>query len=624
MDNQNEKLLSWKEAIRYNIKAIALLNKRYPKMMLSRVLWTGWNSLSPYVTIYLSALLIDKIAASDEPKNIIILAVVTLLSNVLISLVSALLMRWKNNLNDGAWLKVTHIFTDKLLHMDFCDIDDIEVHKKHSTIEQNHQGGGWGLFETMWSYELLIAAVLSLGGGIALSVSLFTRKVPVSGGRLSVLNHPFVNFGIIVLMSGITYLSPMLENRITKRWAQFANLHNLGNRLFFAYGYMGRNAEHAADIRMYRQDLLGTKYLRNTANPFGSKGVMAKQAMGHNGLCHAASGAISVVFTGVVYLYVCLKAWAGAFGVGAVTQYVSAVTSLSGGVSSLMEMLGEMRTNASFLKSVFELLDSPNAMQKGDVPVPKCKYDEYEIEFQNVSFRYPGSEVYALRNVSVKLNAGQKLAMVGENGSGKTTFIKLLCRLYDPTEGIIFLNGRDIREYDYEEYLKVFSVVFQDFKLFAFLLGQNVAAQESYSEEFAEKCLEKAGFSERLKTMPDGLNTYLYKEFDKNGVGVSGGEAQKIAIARTLYKDSPFILLDEPTAALDPLAEAEIYEKFNDMVEDKTAIYISHRLSSCRFCDDIMVFHEGEVVQRGSHEMLLEHADGKYAQLWNAQAQYYA
>ena len=209
------------------------------------------------------------------------------------------------------------------------------------------------------------------------------------------------------------------------------------------------------------------------------------------------------------------------------------------------------------------------------------------------------------------------------NGSGKTTFIKLLCRLYDPTEGQILLNGIDIRKYNYGEYMNIFSVVFQDFQLFALPLGQNVAGQVDYDPVRAEDCLQKAGFGDRLEKMPKGLETYLYKDYDKDGVDISGGEAQKIAIARALYKDAPFIILDEPTAALDPIAEAEIYEKFDEIVEDKTAIYISHRLSSCKFCDRIAVFHEGSVIQQGTHTQLLSDEAGQYYALWNAQAQYY-
>ena len=245
------------------------------------------------------------------------------------------------------------------------------------------------------------------------------------------------------------------------------------------------------------------------------------------------------------------------------------------------------------------------------------------VEFRDVSFRYPNTETYALRHVSLRFRIGERLAVVGMNGSGKTTFIKLLCRLYDPTEGVILLNGVDIRKYNYDEYLSIFSVVFQDFRLFSFSLGQNVAAGAEYDRERAVSCLREAGFGERLDRMPEGLETSLYQDFDKAGMEISGGEAQKIALARALYKNAPFIVLDEPTAALDPVSEYEVYRKFNEISGGRTAVYISHRLASCRFCDEILVFHEGQIVQHGAHEALLAESGGKYAELWNAQAQYY-
>jgi ATP-binding cassette subfamily B protein len=209
------------------------------------------------------------------------------------------------------------------------------------------------------------------------------------------------------------------------------------------------------------------------------------------------------------------------------------------------------------------------------------------------------------------------------NGSGKTTFIKLLCRLYDPDEGEIHLNGIDIRKYDYNEYMRLFSIVFQDFKLFSFSLAQNVAASVRYDEKVVEDALDKVGLEKRLETMPKGIETPLYKDFDEDGVEISGGEAQKIALSRALYRDAPIIILDEPTAALDPISEFEIYSKFNEIVGTKTAFYISHRLSSCRFCDEIAVFNEGRIIQKGNHEELLKDEHGKYYELWNSQAQYY-
>ena len=262
-------------------------------------------------------------------------------------------------------------------------------------------------------------------------------------------------------------------------------------------------------------------------------------------------------------------------------------------------------------------------MYQGSLTVEKRDDNEYYVEFRDVSFKYPGSDVWALRHVNLKFKVGEKLAVVGMNGSGKTTFIKLLCRLYDPAEGEILLNGVNIKKYNYDEYMSVFSVVFQDYRLFAFTLGQNVAARTDYDEERVKHCLHQAGFKERLETLPNGTETYLFKNYDKNGVEFSGGETQKIALARALYKDAPFIILDEPTAALDPVSEYEVYSNFNRISGEKTAIYISHRLASCRFCDKIAVFDHGEIIQRGSHDELVADKNGKYYELWHAQAQYY-
>ena len=329
------------------------------------------------------------------------------------------------------------------------------------------------------------------------------------------------------------------------------------------------------------------------------------------------------LFLGLAYLFVCLKACGGAFGIGSVTQYIGAITALSAGVGLLLETLGTYYNNGVFLQTTFAFLDMPNQMYQGSLTIEKRRDRAYEVEFKKVSFKYPNTDTYALKDFSITFKVGNRLAVVGENGSGKTTFIKLLARLYDPTEGEILLNGINIRKYDYQEYLSIFSVVFQDFQLFPFPLGENVGASSLYDRPWATTCLEEAAFRERLETMPQGIDTYLYKTFHEKGVDISGGEAQKIAIARSLYKDAPFIILDEPTAALDPVAEFEIYRQFNTLVKNKTAIYISHRLSSCRFCDEIIVIDHGRLAQQGTHEELLQEKDGKYATLWQAQAQYY-
>jgi len=621
MEN-SKKLKSWKEMLKMNHRALHILYQQYPQMVLSRFFYAAWTSLAPYTGIYLSALIIEELAGNRDSGRLQFLVLLTLGITALIASITAFLNRWKETHDAGFWHKYEKIYINKLLDMDYVNLDGPKTKELLFKIQQNQNGGGWGFFHVIGNYETLCSSVLTIVGGMSLTISLFLSKIPESAGAYVIFNHPVFMILIAAVMLGITYISPTLSNKEGSYWARSADKQRLANQLYGFFGWLGHRKEIATDVRMYRQEKMSENVLADGNSIFGSHGHFIK--MSHFvGLYSAASAAVSVVFTGVVYLFVCLKAWAGAFGLGAVTQYVASITKVSGGVSGLVATLGDMRNNASFLARVFEFLDMPNHMYQGSLTVEKRRDRKYEVEFRNVSFKYPGSDQYALRNVNMKFEIGKRLAVVGMNGSGKTTFIKLLCRLYDPTEGEILLNGIDIRKYNYAEYMMIFSVVFQDFNLFSLKLGENVASATDYDAEKVRDCLEKAGFWEQLGEMEKGLDTYLYKDYDKDGVNISGGEAQKIAIARALYKDAPFIILDEPTAALDPIAEAEIYAKFNEIAGDKTAIYISHRLSSCKFCDEILVFHEGAVIQQGTHASLVEDEDGKYFELWNAQAQYY-
>lgn len=336
-----------------------------------------------------------------------------------------------------------------------------------------------------------------------------------------------------------------------------------------------------------------------------------------------AEVALTFLRNGAAYGYLLALALGEGLSVSEFLLYFTAVGNFTTWVAGILKGFGELHQFSLELSSVRSYIEAPEPfrMEGGKAIEPDTSLP-YALELRDVSFRYPNTETWALRHVNMKFQVGSRLAVVGENGSGKTTFIKLLCRLYDPTQGEILLNGIDIRKYSYRQYIDLFSVVFQDFQLLAFPLGQNVAAAVEVDKGRAARCLEMAGFGKRLAALPQGLETPLYKEFDESGVQVSGGEAQKIALARALYKDAPFVVLDEPTAALDPVAEMEVYENFDKIVGDKTAVYISHRLSSCRFCDDIAVFDHGHIVQQGSHDTLVE-APGKYQVLWHAQAQYY-
>ena len=624
MSKKKTKAMSNREMLKITKRAFLTLYRMHPLVMVSGIIRTLWGALTPYIGIYLSAQLIGELAGNRNPERLRILVLWTLISAASIGLIGSLLGRWNDAQRRKIWWANDHMFVEKGLSMDFVRVDDSETQKMLSTIQQNQNGGGWGLMKTIDQINGVIHNIFSIAGGIALSVTLFTTPVPESAGKWTILDSPVFLLAIIAAMFIIPAISAIISNKANAVFARGSTDHNLANRLFGYFCYMGQNYQMATDLRMYEGwASTSMAHALKKEGLFDSKGERAKQAKGKVGLLYTLSGAVSKLFQLLVYLYVCLKARAGAFGVGGISQYVAAVTAVATGASKFISLWGDLKNNAVFVKLIFEYLDIPNEMYQGSLSTEKRRDADYEIEFRNVSFKYPGSDTYALKDVNMKFRVGEKLALVGRNGSGKTTFIKLLCRLYDPAEGQILLNGIDIRKYDYDDYRSVFAVVFQDFKLFGYTIGQNVATAEKYDAIKARDCLVKAGFEERLNTLPDGLESYIGKARSDTGFNCSGGEAQKIAIARALYKNSPFIILDEPTAALDPVAEAEVYSNFNSIVGDRTAIYISHRLSSCRFCDEIAVFDKGTVVQKGGHEELVSDKDGIYASLWNAQAQYY-
>lgn len=621
-NSDNKKKISFFDAWRLNLRAWRVFAGRCPMLFVTAFLSSAFSALSPYLAIWLSARLIDELTGARDPQRLGNYVILILSVSLVTSLIGALLRRWR------AYYKRTYIifnrvFADKYLSMDFQDIESQKVRDLYDTIMQNRNWNSSGLCRTVSFFEDAVSSVFGLIGGIGMTVGMFAARVP--DGKLSFIGSPWLIVAVIGAMICAALGGPALRNRAGEYDKRYAPMARFGNRAFGSYGYMCVDASHdrSADLRMYRQQENVCDTYFESLNDFTPGCQLAKWAKGPMGALCAASSCMSVLLSGVVYLFVCLKAYAGAFGIGAVSQYVGASTQLFGGIAKLIAVMGSVMYNASFLEDTFRFLDLPNRMYQGSLTTEKRSDRNYEIEFRDVSFRYPGSETYALRHVNMKFRVGSRLAVVGMNGSGKTTFIKLLCRLYDPTEGQILLNGIDIRKYRYDDYINIFSVVFQDFSLLSMPLGENVACGVDVDEAKAQKCLADSGFGERLGTLENGLETYINTELSKNGVVFSGGEKQKIAIARALYKDSPFIILDEPTAALDPIAEAEIYSKFDDIAGDKTAVYISHRLSSCKFCDEIAVFDHGAVVQMGTHEALLGDPHGKYSELWHAQAQYY-
>ena len=609
------KKMSFGERIRITKRGFGILRKYCPGLSEQKALYEFIHSLQPFITIWFSARIVDELTNHCRKDYIASYVICVITINFICIVFQNVLLHICKEKESQMWIWFEKVFSDKQMSLDYDDLEDVSIQKQRQEVEENLFMFGNGLAQLVWGTSVMVKVFINIFVALLMSGTLFISK---TGEKI--VDHPIwivAILGCITLCGFSNYKATRKENSLFMKWCDNSLWFN---RTFMFFGHeLYTNLERAKDVRIYRQDTLAIKKIEELE----AWGKAEKKNSFHMAFFPSVAGFIVGLGNCACYLFVAIKAFLGAYGVGSVVQYVSVLTRLGDGIRDLMFMVSDNELYCAHLKKMYDYLDIPNHMYQGSLTVEKREDNEYYIEFRNVSFKYPRTENYVLRNVNLKFKIGEKLAVVGMNGSGKTTFIKLLCRLYDPTEGEILLNNVDIRKYDYKEYMSIFSVVFQDFKLFSFGLGQNVSASFNYNEEFAKRCLEKAGFYERLQSMKRGLETSIYKDLDEEGVEISGGEAQKIALARALYKNAPFIILDEPTAALDPIAEYEVYSKFNEIVQDKTAIYISHRLSSCRFCDIIAVFDGGQIVQRGVHDRLLQDTHGKYYELWNAQAQYY-
>lgn len=577
------------------------------------------TAVTPLIPTYFTAKIIDELAGDKNVKNLIIYA--TLLTGL--TFMFYLWGRFTNiNLNkiyDELYWVESKTFMEKIVTLDYELLENKEFQDNVKAYKNAFSNNGSVCIGIWWRITEIISGFLSIIFSIIL-----VRKPIIQCLKIDNTNFETSVWPLIILVVTVGILATIMAVMGGKMQKAEAKIQVEINKNIGIYNYwldFPKKYKNGKEIRI-----------------FGAKKLILKlsdKQVNDSTMCHldkmgnarmktlTINYVLQALLMGSFFLFVALKAYAGLFSVGDLSMFIGIATTMAGSISMISQipyLMGVECTTIGYLKNV---LETKPVKQIGTMPVEKNNDDKYEIEFKNVSFKYPNTENMILKNLSVKLTVGERLAIVGMNGSGKTTFIKLLCRLYDPTEGEILLNGIDIKKYNLMEYMKIFSVVFQDFKLFAVPLCQNISTSVEYDKNRLWDSLKKAGIDERVKEMPLEENTSLYKDFDDKGVEISGGEAQKLALARALYKNAPFIILDEPTAALDPISEYEIYERFNSFVGEKTAVYISHRLSSCRFCDKIAVFHDGRIIETGSHDELVTNENSKYYELWNAQAQYY-
>ena len=581
-----------------------------PKYFPLKFLQIVFENFSPYFTLWMSSEIVTALYENRSKESIYTLIVITLLGNLIVRILGAVLNRTAETEAEVLTNNEAAVLNAKTLSLDYDKLENTEIRQHRRRITENSWINFYGVMNMRLSIERTMTSLIN----IFFSLILFAEMVSLlasTGFDLSGVML-FAALIIVVILNFVARSKKSSKVQVAYKTVSDQMLEE--NRLSSGYSPDGM------DNRIYKQQVIVDRFYA----PLQKKHLEVFS----NLFSVDFKASIPITITEKLselcsYLIICLYCILGAFPVGSIIKYVGYLGKLTDNIGTLLQTRNDFKNNEQFLAVYLDYFDIQNDMYQGSLSVEKRSDKKFDIEFRDVSFKYQGAEDYALKHINLSLNVGERLAVVGMNGSGKTTFIKLLCRLYDPTEGEIVMNDFNVRKYDYRQYLDLFSVVFQDYKLLAVPLGNNVASSDRWDTAKVERLLDEVGFGDRYSKMPKKLDTSLYKDFDEDGVNVSGGEAQKIALARALYKEAPFIILDEPTAALDPVAEAEIYSKFDEIVGDKTAIYISHRLSSCRFCDKIAVFDQGEIVQIGTHEELLREQHGKYYELWCAQAQYY-
>ena len=534
------------------LKGIGIWQKIVPTYVPYLIFDSIFNCLKPYFPLYMSAQIVNELAGSCETPKLLLLAAIAVIGSFALSLLSRFTTGKLGAIRSLSYTRHEAYMFDVANHFQYEHLEDPEVALTRNKITSVMNATSSGLQMILYLVDDILRKMLNVIVSVALTVSLFRTAAGSYTGFFAFINSPWTGLLLIAVIVANSMLCVKLSTRsianINKALSELAPQNNL----VFAHVRAKGPDMHIFklnDISMadYKKYLLRPKWVADYEK------ALTSQAIGNRML--------NMVVKIIVFVFTAAKAWIGVIGIGNFILYQGTVQKFVDSLSDLGSDIGTLRDNNQYLEETFAYLEMPNDMYKGTLAVEKRDDIDYEIEFRDVSFRYPRSDEWVLRHVNMKFKIGDKLAIVGENGSGKTTFIKLLCRLYDPTEGKILLNGIDITRYRYDEYMALFSVAFQDYSLFAFSVAQNVAASESIDEERVLSCLNRVGLGDKVSGLPKGIHTNIGRDFENDGVDFSGGEQQKIALARALYKDAPFMILDEPTAALDPIAEAEVYTR---------------------------------------------------------------
>ena len=598
-----------KVPVRDTIKLLWAMDRKFPVIV---ILQGGLNALLFYLPVLLVARILDLLVYRENSADPVSIAVVGLVGIWLLKGVKALLEKEMKTRSYQIAMRFETLVPVNTLNISFSDLESDYAKEMRARILADRSWGS-GFFGVADKFCNLCNSGFELLGSVIMLIPLAMQVSGSAAGKVAAAL--LFNIGLAVV--GASVYAKWYQKKESAAMNQMTQAEKNSRFWYMDEGGSGAiGAQSLKDIFMYRAKKMIQKTI-DTEREGVRKNVFTIARINSAG--GLGTGMIQGILLCVSYYCVLALAIAGTITVGMVLRYAQAIFQACMSVSASIRLAGEFRTDVGRIASTLEYLNLEAEKTKGDSFTEMTKG---VIEFRNVSFRYPGTKELVLDHVSLKIEPSEKIAVVGKNGSGKTTLVKLLCRLYEPEEGEILWNGKNIREYDLREWQKIFAIVFQDYSLLSLTLGQNVAASEQYEAERAKEVLQLAGFGERLNKLKKGLETVVYPEYEQDGVSFSRGEEQKIAIARAIYKGGQICILDEPTAALDPVSESRVYESFDEIVKGKTAVYISHRLSSCKFSDRIFVLDNGKIAESGTHEALLS-KNGLYAQLWQAQAQYY-
>lgn len=567
----------------------------------------------PYLSLFFSARILNLLLAKSY-RACLYTVVVFLLTQYGLGLFEKICRQYLDGQKELCLARTEQKVTAKALELEFEKFEKTETMDAIRRTNVSSMGSG-NVGDQLIVIHTLITSLLSVLYALFFLLRLFLLS---DSSRNNFFTSSFSMLALLLLCGVQLALSSRINRRSTQKKIELNQGNDHSNSVANYLVNVMLEERRADDIRIGHLDHFLDVQFGKAMEHFLP---MYLDFARFSAITDGKNALLSLLSNFAAYLVIGARALYGVLPIGDVLLYAGSVTRAMSDLQTFLATGSEFDYINSYLSTYEDFIAQPSMAYDGTLPIEKRDDGQYEFAFHDVSFSYPGTNIPVLEHVTLSFAVGEKTALVGRNGAGKTTLIKLLCRLYEPTSGYITLNGIDIRKYSYKEYTQAFSVVFQDFHLFSLPLDENIAAGTEIDEAALQSSLAKVGLTDRVQQLPQGVRTRLYNN-NGSGVDLSGGEAQRTAIARALYKDAPFVILDEPTAALDPIAEAEIYEQFSQMTAGKTAVYISHRMSSCKFCDRIIVLDHGRIAEDGTHDTLLAN-HGIYANLYETQAQYY-